>query len=124
MVKHYGIDVVKAYVNHMHNNAEIIVRNAISKIKEASFCYSMDPDIDGSERKISISLKVDKLKKSVIIDFSGTTAQLSSNYNAPEPVTKAAILYCFRLLAGGEIPMNEGVMRPIEIKLDKRLMLS
>ena len=124
MVSHFGIDVVEAYVNHVQNNAEMIVRKAVDKIHDSSFVYKMDPDIDGSERKIQVSIKVNKKSRSVIVDFSGTTRQLESNYNAPEPVTRAAVLYCFRLLAGGDIPMNEGVMRPINLNLPKGLMLS
>ena len=120
----------KNFSEFKNDLAEIVVEK-ISPISDEIKRLEKDPQfidnilLNGSKKAEKMAKsKVDKLKKSVIIDFSGTTAQLSSNYNAPEPVTKAAILYCFRLLAGGEIPMNEGVMRPIEIKLDKRLMLS
>jgi len=56
--------------------------------------------------------------------FTGTTGQLATNYNAPEPVTRAAVLYVFRLLVEDGIPMNEGVMKPLEVILPQGTMLS
>ena len=59
-----------------------------------------------------------------MIDFTGTTAELATNYNAPEPVTRAAVLYVFRCLVDDDIPMNEGVMKPLEVILPAGTMLS
>ena len=59
-----------------------------------------------------------------MIDFTGTTAELATNYNAPEPVTRAAVLYVFRCLVDDDIPMNEGVMKPLRVILPPGTMLS
>ena len=69
-------------------------------------------------------ITVDRAARSATIDFTGTTGQLATNYNAPEPVTRAAVLYVFRCLVDDDIPMNEGVMKPLEVILPPGTMLS
>src|SRR5262249_10356132 len=54
----------------------------------------------------------------------GTSEQQPTNFNAPEPVTRAAVLYVFRVMVDDEIPMNAGCLRPINIVIPKRSMLS
>ena len=79
----------------------------------------MDNDLSGAVRKIQIKLRRNKDNSSIEVDFNGTTMQLESNYNAPLPVTRAAVLYAFRILTGGNIPMNSGIMKPIKLKNSK-----
>ena len=124
MVDHFGLDVVQAYMGHVQDNAEECVRRAIEALSDAEYVYEMDPDFDGNPRKICVRISVDQAARSAVIDFTGTTSQLATNYNAPEPVTRAAVLYVFRLLVEDGIPMNEGVMKPLEVILPKGTMLS
>ena len=124
MVAHFGLDVVQAYMTHVQDNAEECVRRAIETLKDAEYTYPMDPDFDGNPREIKVKISVDKTARTASIDFSGTTGQLATNYNAPEPVTRAAVLYVFRLLVDDNIPMNEGVMKPLHVILPKGTMLS
>ena len=84
----------------------------------------MDPDFDGRPREIRVRITVDRAARSATIDFTGTTAELATNYNAPEPVTRAAVLYVFRCLVDDAIPMNEGVMKPLNVILPPGTMLS
>jgi 5-oxoprolinase (ATP-hydrolysing) len=108
MVAHFGLDVVEAYMAHVQDNAEESVRRAIEVLADATCVYRMDPDIDGREREVRVAITVDRAARSATIDFTGTTGALASNYNAPEPVTRAAVLYVFRCLVDDNIPMNEG----------------
>jgi 5-oxoprolinase (ATP-hydrolysing) len=124
MVAHFGLDVVEAYMRHVKDNAEESVRRAIGRLTDAEIVYPMDPDIDGTERAIRVKVTVDRAARSARIDFTGTTAQLATNYNAPEPVTRAAVLYVFRCLVDDAIPMNEGVIKPLEVVLPPGTMLS
>ena len=124
MVAHFSLPVVQAYMKHVQNNAEECVRRAISTLKDAEYTYKMDPDFDGQPREIKLKIRVDKQARTATIDFTGTTGQLATNYNAPEPVTRAAVLYVFRLLVDDNIPMNEGVMKPLNVILPKGTMLS
>ncbi len=124
MVGHFGLDVVQAYMAHVQDNAEESVRRAIEALRDGDYVYAMDPDFDGRPREIRVRIAVDRAARSATIDFTGTTGQLATNYNAPEPVTRAAVLYVFRCLVDDDIPMNEGVMKPIEVILPGGTMLS
>ncbi len=124
MVAQFGLPVVQAYMAHVQDNAEESVRRAIEALSDAEYVYPMDDDFDGTPRAIHVAIRVDRETRTATIDFTGTTAQLATNYNAPEPVTRAAVLYVFRCLVDDNIPMNEGVMKPLEVVLPRGTMLS
>ncbi len=124
MVAHFGLATVEAYMRHVQDNAEESVRRAIEALSDGEYTYAMDPDFDGAPREIRVRITVDRAARSARIDFTGTTAELATNYNAPEPVTRAAVLYVFRCLVDDAIPMNEGVMKPLEVILPRGTMLS
>lgn len=124
MVDLFGLDVVRAYMGHVQDNAEECVRRAIQTLHDGEYVYPMDPDFDGNPREVRVKITVDRDTRSATVDFTGTTGQLATNYNAPEPVTMAAVLYVFRLLVDDDIPMNEGVMKPLRVILPGGTMLS
>src|SRR5262245_64373718 len=73
---------------------------------------------------IKVKISVDKDKREATVDFTGTSPQQNTNFNAPEPVARAAVLYVFRVMVDDEIPMNGGCLRPINIVIPKKSMLS
>jgi len=119
MVAHFTLPVVKAYMQHVQDNAAESVRRVIDRLHEAAFEYEMD---QGTWIKVKIS--VDKDKREATVDFTGTSPQQNTNFNAPEPVARAAVLYVFRVMVDDEIPMNGGCLRPINIVIPKKSMLS
>ncbi len=119
MVTHFTLPVVKAYMQHVQDNAAESVRRVIDRLHDSSFEYEMD---QGTWIKVKIT--VDKEKREATVDFTGTSPQQPTNFNAPEPVTRAAVLYVFRVMVDDEIPMNAGCLRPINIVIPKRSMLS
>jgi 5-oxoprolinase (ATP-hydrolysing) len=119
MVAQFTLPVVEAYMQHVQDNAAESVRRVIDRIHDASFAYEMD---QGTVIKVRIS--VDKEKREATVDFTGTSPQQPTNFNAPEPVTRAAVLYVFRVMVDDDIPMNAGCLRPIHIVIPKRSMLS
>ncbi|MDH5489625.1 MAG: hydantoinase B/oxoprolinase family protein [Rhodospirillaceae bacterium] len=119
MTDHFGLDVVKAYMGHVQDNAEETVRRAIDVLCDGDFSYEMD---DGSVIKVSI--RIDKNNRSAVVDFTGTSKQQPTNFNAPLPVCRAAVLYVFRTLVPDEIPLNEGCMKPIKIIVPEGSMLN
>lgn len=118
MVSHFGFDVVKAYMQHVQDNAEENIRCAIAKLDDCEFTYEMD---QGTQ--ISVTISIDKKSRSAIVDFKGTSKQQNNNFNAPEPITQAAVLYVFRCLVDGDIPINAGCLKPIEIRIPDGSML-
>ncbi len=118
MVGHFGLDVVQAYMGHVQDNAEESVRRVISALTDSEYEYPTD---QGSVIKVKIT--VDKDKREATVDFTGTSGVKPNNFNAPEPVTRAAVLYCFRVMVEGDIPMNAGCLKPINIVLPDDCML-
>ena len=118
-VAHFTLPVVRAYMQHVQDNAAESVRRVIDRIHDASFAYEMD---QGTWIKVRIS--VDKEKREATVDFTGTSPQQNTNFNAPEPVTRAAVLYVFRVMVDDDIPMNAGCLRPINIVIPKQSILS
>jgi 5-oxoprolinase (ATP-hydrolysing) len=115
----YGEDVVLAYMGHVQANAEAAVRKAIVGLRDASFAYEMD---DGAV--VKVKLTIDRANGGAIVDFTGTSAQRSTNFNAPLSVCKAAVLYVFRTLIDSDIPMNEGVLKPLTLIIPEGSMLN
>jgi 5-oxoprolinase (ATP-hydrolysing) len=118
MVGLFGLHVVHAYMKHVQDNADESVRRVIDRLHDSEFSYEAD---QGSVIKVKIS--VDKTKREATVDFTGTSPQQPTNFNAPEPVTRAAVLYVFRVMVDDDIPMNAGCLRPINIIVPDKSML-
>jgi 5-oxoprolinase (ATP-hydrolysing) len=119
MVRYFTLPVVRAYMRHVQDNAAESVRRVIDRLHDSSFGIETD---QGSVIKVRIA--VDKKKREATVDFTGTSPQQASNFNAPEPVTRAAVLYVFRVMVDDDIPMNAGCLRPIRIIIPKQSMLT
>ena len=119
MVDHFGLDVVKAYMGHVQDNAEESVRRVLDVLDEGAFTYDMD-----NGAKICVRIGIDKAARTATVDFTGTSAQQDNNFNAPLPVCRAAVLYVFRTLVDDDIPLNEGCLKPIEIIAPEGSMLN
>lgn len=119
MVTQFTLPVVKAYMKHVQDNAAESVRRVIDRIHDSSFEYPMDQGM-----VIKVKISVDKKKREATVDFTGTSPQQPSNFNAPEPVTRAAVLYVFRMMVADDIPMNAGCLRPVNIIVPPKSMLT
>jgi 5-oxoprolinase (ATP-hydrolysing) len=119
MVAHFGLDVVRAYMRHVQDNAEECVRRVIGVLKDGAFSYEMD---NGAVIKVRIAIGADR--RSATIDFTGTSAQLASNFNAPSAVVYAAVLYVFRTLVDDDIPLNAGCLKPLTVIIPEGSMLN
>jgi len=119
MVAHFGLDVVHAYMRHVQDNAEESVRRVIDVLKDGRFEYAMDHGA-----VIKVAIRFNQKQRSAVIDFTGTSAQLENNFNAPSAVGMAAVLYVFRSLVDDDIPLNAGCLKPIEVVIPERSMLN
>ena len=124
LINEYGSELVRVYTHFVNENASDMVKSILSSVRTVSYLYKMDDDIDGNPKQICVSVRLQNNPLKAVIDFSGTTSQMKTNFNAPEPVTRAAVLYAIRILVGGVIPMNAGLMSHVEIKLPTGTMLS
>ncbi|MEU0915194.1 hydantoinase B/oxoprolinase family protein [Streptomyces althioticus] len=110
MIDTYGLDVVQAYMRHVQDNAEEAVRRVLDALDDGEYAYETD-----SGAVIRVKVGVDRAARSATIDFTGTSPQLATNFNAPFSVVDAAVLYVFRTLVDDDIPLNDGCLRPLRI---------
>jgi 5-oxoprolinase (ATP-hydrolysing) len=118
-IDQFGLETVRAYMKHVQNNAEESVRRVIQVLKDGNFCYQMD-----GGGQIQVKITIDRDRRSATIDFSGTSNQLNSNFNAPEAVCKAAVLYVFRTLVDDNIPLNAGCLKPLQVIIPEGCLLN
>ncbi|MGI9363580.1 MAG: hydantoinase B/oxoprolinase family protein, partial [Rhizobiaceae bacterium] len=117
MVEHFGQDVVDAYMLHVQDNAEESVRRVIDRLSDCEAVYPTD-----TGQQIKVKITVDKDKREATVDFTGTSNVEENNFNAPLPVTRAAVLYVFRIMVEANIPMNAGCLKPINIVVPDECM--
>ncbi|MEX0300321.1 MAG: hydantoinase B/oxoprolinase family protein, partial [Kordiimonas sp.] len=119
LVRSFGRDVVHNYMGHVQNNAEEAVRRVIADLKDGSYSYAMD-----CGGVINVTITAHPNDRSATVDFTGTSSALDNNFNAPLAVTKAAVLYVFRVLTGCDIPLNAGCLKPIKLIVPEGCMLN
>jgi 5-oxoprolinase (ATP-hydrolysing) len=119
MVDQFGLDVVQAYMKHVQDNAEESVRRVITRLKDGQFTLPLD---NGAQIQVAVRVRADE--RSAEIDFTGTSDQLSNNFNAPKAVCVAAVLYVFRTLVDDDIPLNAGCLKPLKIIVAEGSMLN
>ena len=119
MVDQFSLPVVQAYMGHVQDNAEESVRRVITQLKDGAFTLPLD---NGAQ--ITAAIRVNTQARSAEIDFTGTSAQLINNFNAPTAVCMAAVLYVFRTLVNDEIPLNAGCLKPLKVIIPEGSMLN
>ena len=119
MVAEFGLEVVQAYMRHVQDNAEEAVRRAIIRLKDGQFTLALD---NGAQ--IQVAVRVNAIDRSAVIDFTGTSAQQTHNFNAPKAVCMAAVLYVFRALVDDDIPLNAGCLKPLHVIIPEGCMLN
>ncbi|MDB5797041.1 MAG: 5-oxoprolinase [Paucimonas sp.] len=119
MVAHFSLPVVQAYMQHVQDNAEEAVRRVITALKDGDFTLPLD-----NGAVIKVAIRVDQAARRARIDFTGTSPQLSNNFNAPSAVCMAAVLYVFRTLVDDDIPLNAGCLKPLDVIIPPGSMLN
>ncbi len=119
MVEQYGATTVAAYMQHVQDNAEESVRRVITNLKDGAFTLPLD---NGAQIKVAV--RVNLAERNATIDFSGSSAQLTNNFNAPRSITMAAVLYVFRTLVDDAIPLNAGCLKPLKVIVPEGCMLN
>ena len=115
----FGRDVVLAYMNHVRAHAADCVRRMLSSLPDGRFRYECD---DGAA--VEVAITVDRAAGRAKVDFTGTSPQQPTNFNAPSSICRAATLYVIRTLLDDDIPMNDGCLEPIDLVIPEGSMLN
>ena len=118
MVRRYGLATVAAYMRHVQDNAAETVRKVIRILQDSHFSLVTD---QGS--RIEVAITIDRESNRALVDFTGTSGQTETTFNAPEPITRACVLYVFRTLVDEDIPLNAGCLRHIDIVVPEGSLL-
>ncbi|HEY2709390.1 MAG TPA: hydantoinase B/oxoprolinase family protein [Caulobacteraceae bacterium] len=116
--RHGGAEVAR-YMGFVQANAEAAVRRTIGALSDGEARVPMD---GGGE--IVVRVTVDAVRGEAVLDFTGSSAELGSNFNAPASVVDAAALYVFRCLVDDDIPLNAGCLTPLRIVVPAGSMLN
>ena len=119
MIGMFGLEVVQAYMSHVQDNAAAEVARVLTRLEDGEYTYPTD-----TGQEIRVKITIDRERREATVDFTGTSEMQKNNFNAPEPVTRAAVLYVFRVMVESPIPMNAGCLRPITIKVPDGCMLA
>jgi 5-oxoprolinase (ATP-hydrolysing) len=118
-VDEFGLPVVEAYMGHVQDNAEENVRRVIDRLRDGAFSYDMD-----NGACVRVAVTVDRVARSAVVDFAGTSPQQVDNFNAPAAVCQAAVLYVFRTLVDEDVPLNAGCLKPLTVVIPEGSMLN
>ncbi len=138
LVERFSWPVVEQYMNLVQDAAEQKVRMALARLPvgEHSFTDYMET-AEGSSVPISVKWTIrecsplapregfvsrSETTTLATIDFTGTGPVVDGNLNANRAIVTAAVIYVLRLLVDEDIPLNHGVLRPIEIVLPTCLL--
>ncbi|HZZ37240.1 MAG TPA: hydantoinase B/oxoprolinase family protein, partial [Caulobacteraceae bacterium] len=119
MIEAHGGEAVARYMGFVQANAEASVRRAIANLSDGAASTLLD-----GEHRIAVDIRVDAAARSAVLDFTGTSPQLASNFNAPSSVVDAAALYVFRTLVDDDIPLNAGCLTPLKVVVPEGSMLN
>lgn len=117
LIDRYTLPVVEAYMGHIQQAAEQKMRQGLARLGSGSYHF-----VDYLDNGARIEVRITVAGDSATIDFSGTDPVLTDNLNANRAIVTAAVLYVMRLLIDEEIPLNEGVLAPVQIVLPECLL--
>ncbi|MCP5277032.1 MAG: hydantoinase B/oxoprolinase family protein [Thiobacillus sp.] len=143
-----GAAAVPAYMGFVQDNAEAAVKRLLARLRDGAYTLPLDtlPSPSGGEGttsgdmqtglphpnpfplgervQIQVSVRIDREAQRAVIDFTGTSPQMPGNLNAPASIAHSAVLYVFRTLLEEDIPLNAGVLRPLDIQLPEASLLN
>lgn len=123
----YDTDYVLFYMKGIKTTSEAAVRKFLKKLAQENKhrlpLQAVDFMDDGA--KIQLTIDINEEDGSAVFDFEGTADETFNCFNAPRAVTYACITYCLRChITEGDLPMNEGVLAPIEVRIPEGTVLN
>lgn len=120
----YSLPVVHKYMNGIQKNAELAVREWFRKIaKDHPEPFTATDYLDDGT-PMSVTISIDAETGGAVYDFSGSGPQIWGNYNCPISICHSSIIYTIRCLVDSDIPLNEGCLAPVEIRVPSGSVLN
>lgn len=119
LVKGHGFDKVQLYMNMLKLNAFNNMGETLNKIPNGTYTAEEFLD-DGTPLRVSVEVK----NSSCTIDFTGSGGVHSGNLNANPAIVNSVVIYVLRLLLDKNMPLNDGILTPIKIKIPEGSILN
>jgi N-methylhydantoinase B/oxoprolinase/acetone carboxylase alpha subunit len=124
-VEKFGLARVNRYAGLIQDYTETYLRKTLRAIPAGQYEFTDMLDNDGiSDDPVRISVRITLSGGRAKIDFRGSSPQVKGGVNANTAVTTSAVLYVFRSLIEEDIPVNTGLLRPLEIIAPPGLVVS
>jgi 5-oxoprolinase (ATP-hydrolysing) len=117
LVERYSLDVIQAYMGHIQRAAEHKVRRALARLAGGRYPF-VDHLDDGTPVAVTVTIAGDR----ATVDFAGTGEVVAGNLNANRAITTAAVMYVLRAMLAEDIPLNQGVLAPVEMIIPPGLL--
>ena len=118
IIEYYGLDTVLGQMYAIQENAKEACLGIMKNIKPSNFDMTLD------NFHLKLKIKVCSESKKINFDFTGSSRESLGNFNAPLPITKAVIIYVLRCLINEDIPLNSGILEPVEISTDSNSIIN
>jgi 5-oxoprolinase (ATP-hydrolysing) len=128
LIKSERLETVHAYMGHIQTAAADAVRSLLRRVSEEKKLAAIgtlraeDSMDDGTS--IQLALTINRDAGTAVFDFEGTGLAVAGNTNAPRAIAYSAVIYTLRCLVAEAIPMNQGCLDPVTIKLPKGILLN
>lgn len=123
-----GLSVVLSYMRHIQTAAAAAVRSMLRRVSldaglpPVGTLRATDAMDDGSV--LAVAVTIDRDAGSGVVDFTGTGPAVAGNTNAPPAIAASAVIYTLRCLVNLDIPLNQGCLAPITLRLPEGGLLS
>jgi N-methylhydantoinase B len=124
LLDHHGAATVAACCEGLLREAEQGAREEITSWPDGCYTFTDYLDDDGIDPgPIPITVALTVAGSSVVVDFTGTAAQVRGGINCPLSFSQSAVYACLRCLMPADLPNNEGYFRPIEVRIPAGTLL-
>ncbi|KAI1610296.1 Hydantoinase B/oxoprolinase-domain-containing protein [Exophiala viscosa] len=125
LVKEYTWPVVQFYMEAIQNNAAQAVRELLKVFAQRFQGVDLEAiDYIDDGTPIALKITINEQSGDAVFDFNGSGPEHFGNMNCPPAVMYSGIMYCLRSMISSDIPLNQGCLKPIKIKLPEVSILS
>ena len=123
LIAEFGVTTLLVYMKAIQDNAASTVTKMLETIVKGNNVLSCRDFMDDSSY-IDLEVYRDSDDNKVVFDFTNSSPQAYNNFNAPVAITYSAIIYVLRCMIDEDIPLNQGCLAPIKVKVAEGSILS
>ncbi|MEE8246264.1 MAG: hydantoinase B/oxoprolinase family protein [Alphaproteobacteria bacterium] len=116
LIERYGVADFQAYCTELLDYTERFTRAEVAKLPDGEYVFTDYIDDDGIDPdRITFAVKITIAGEEMVLDFTGSSAQVRGAINSVYPFTASAAWACVRSIMDGDIPNNAGFFRPRKV---------